>query len=50
MNIEASLSPPLIENNVNPGVWADGKSVGRAQVAIPIVVKPKDLHLFPHKK
>ena len=50
MNIEASLSPPLIENNVNPRVWADGKSVGRAQVAIPIVVKPKDLHLFPHKK
>ena len=50
MNIEASLSPALIENNVNPRVWADGKSVGRAQVAISIVVKPKGLHLFPHKK
>ena len=29
---------------------ADGKSVCRAQNAIPIVVKIKDLHLFPHKK
>ena len=26
------------------------KSVGRAQNAIPVVVKLKDLHLFPHKK
>ena len=31
-------------------MWADGKSVGRAQDAIPVVVKLKDLHLFPHKK
>ena len=31
-------------------MWADGKSVGRAQNAIPVVVKLKDLHLFPHKK
>ena len=29
---------------------ADGKSVGLAQNAIPIIVKLKDLHLFPHKK
>ena len=29
---------------------ADGKSVGRAQNAIPIIVKLKDLHLFPHQK
>ena len=31
-------------------MWADGKSVGRAQNAIPVVVKFKDLHLFPHRK
>ena len=41
---------PLAEQNVNPRVWADGKSVGRAQNAIPVVVKLKDPHLFPHKK
>ena len=50
MNIEPSLSLPLIEQNINPRVWADGKSVSRAQNAIPVVVKLKDLHLFPHKK
>ena len=50
MNMEPSLSLPLVEQNVNPRVWADGKSVGRAQNAIPVVVKLKDLHLFPHKK
>ena len=31
-------------------MWADRKSVGRAQNAIPVVVKLKDPHLFPHKK
>ena len=50
MNMEPSLSLPLMEQNVNPRVWADGKSVGRAQNAIPVVVKLKDPHLFPHKK
>ena len=50
MNMEPSLSLPLIEQNVNPRVWADGKSVGRAQTAVPVVAKLKDLHLFPHKK
>ena len=50
MNMEPSLSLPLIEQNVNSRVWADGKSVGRAQNAIPVVVKLKDPHLFPHKK
>ena len=50
MNMKPSLFLPLIEQNVNPRVWADGKSVGRAQNAIPIVVKLKDPHLFPHKK
>ena len=41
---------PLIEQNVNSRVWADGKSVGRAQNAIPVDVKLKHPHLFPHKK
>ena len=54
MNMEPSLSLPLVEQNVNPRVWADGKSMGRAQNAIPVVVKLKDLlkdpHLFPQKK
>ena len=50
MNMEPSLSLPLVEQNVNPRVWAVGKSVGRAQNAIPAVVKFKDPHLFPHKK
>ena len=50
MNMQPSLSLPLIKQNVNPRVWADGKSVGWAQIAIPAVVKLKDPHLFPHKK
>ena len=50
MNMEPSLSLPLTEQNVNPRVWADGESVGRPQNAIPVVVKLKDPHLFPHKK
>ena len=50
MNMKPSLSLPLIEQNVNPRVWADGKSVGRAQNAIPVVVKLKDPNLFPHKQ
>ena len=50
MNMEPFFSPPLVEQNVNPRVWADGKSVDQAQNAIPVVVKLKDPHLFPHKK
>ena len=50
MNMEPSLSLPLVEQNVNPRIWADGKPVGWAQNAIPVVVKIKDPHLFPHKK
>ena len=41
---------PLIEQNINPRVWADGKTVGRAQNAVPVTVKLKDLHIFPHQK
>ena len=48
--MEPSPSLPLVEQNVNHRVWADGKSVGRAQNAIPVVVKLKDPHVFPHKK
>ena len=50
MNKEPSLSLSLIEQNVNPRVWADGKSVGQAQNVIPVVVKLKDPQVFPHKK
>ena len=35
------FSLPLVEQNVNPRVWADGKSVGQALNAIPVVVKLK---------
>ena len=41
MIMEPSLSFPLIEQNVNPRVRADGKSVGQALNAIPVVVKLK---------
>ena len=50
MNMESFFYLPLIEQNVNPRVWADQKSVGQTQNAIPVVVKLKDPHLFPHKK
>ena len=39
-----------MEQTVNPGVWTDKKILGRAQNAIPIVVKLKDPHLFSHQK
>ena len=47
--MEPSLSL-LVEQIVNPRVWADKNSVGRTQNAIPVVVKLKDPHLFPHNK
>ena len=47
--MEPSLSL-LVEQIVNPRVWADKNSVGRTQNAIPVVVKLKDPHVFPHKK
>ena len=49
-NMESFLSLHLVEQNVNPRVWDDGKSVGRAQNAISVAVKLKDPHVFPHKK
>ena len=50
LNMEPYLSLPLVEQNINPRVCADGKSVVRAQNTIPVVLKLKDPHLFPHKK
>ena len=49
-DMETSISLPLIEQNVNPRVWADGKTVGWTQNAIPVVVPLKDLHIFPYQK
>ena len=49
MNMETSLSLWLIEQNINPRVWADGKT-GLSTNAIHVVVKLKDPHLFPHQK
>ena len=43
MNMEPSLSPSLIEQNVNPRMWADGKCYScSCQAQIPA--------LIPHKK
>ena len=50
VNMEPYLSLPLIGQNVNPRVLADGKSGGQAQNAIPVVVKLEYPHLFSHKK
>ena len=40
----------LIEQNVKPEVWADGKTVGRSQNATPVIIKLNYPHLFPHQK
>ena len=37
MNMEPALSLQLIEQNVNPKVWVDGKTVGRAQSVVPVI-------------
>ena len=50
MNMEPALSLPLIEQNVNPRVWADGKTMGRAQNTIPVIIKLSDPHLVSHQK
>ena len=50
INMKTALSLPLIEQNVNPKVWADGKTAGRAQNAVPVFIKLKDPHLFSHQK
>ena len=48
--METFLSLPLIEQSVNPKVWAHGKTVGWTQNAVPVVIKLKDTNLFPHQK
>ena len=50
MNMEAPLSLPGTEQNVNSRVWVDGKTVGWAQNAFPVVAKLKDPHVFPYQK
>ena len=50
MNMEPTLSLPLIEQNVNPKVWADGKTVARVQNAVAVIIKLKDSHIVPHQK
>ena len=50
INMEPALSLPLIEQNVNPKLWADGKTVGQAQNAVPVFIKLKDPCLFPYQK
>ena len=50
MNMEPALSLPLMEQNVNPRVWADEKPVGWAQNTVHVVIKLKDPHLFSQQK
>ena len=47
INMEPML---LIEQNANPKVWAHGKTVSQAQDAVPVIIKLKESHLFPHQK
>ena len=46
MNMEPALSLPLIEQNVNPKVWADGKTVGQAQMLLLLLSSSKTLTYF----
>ena len=50
MNMEPALSLPLMEQNINPRVWADGKTMGRAQNTVPVIIKLNDPHLVSHQK
>ena len=47
INMEPAV---LIEQNVNPKVWADGKTVARVQNAVAVIIKLKDSHIVPHQK
>ena len=49
MNMEPSPSPPLIEQNINPRVWADGKTVGRAHNAVPVYQAQRPSPIFTSK-
>ena len=50
MNMEPALSLPLMEQNVNPRVWADGKTMGQAQNTVSVIIKLNDPHLVSHQK
>ena len=39
-----------MEQTVNSEVWADEKNCGLGQNAVPVLIKLKDPHLFPHQK
>ena len=49
-NMEPALTLPIIEQNINPKVWADGKTVARVQNAVAVIIKLKDSHIVPHQK
>jgi hypothetical protein len=40
---------PLIEEQVDPSVWMDGSTIGRAKTAFPIWIHLKDPLQFPHQ-
>ena len=46
MNMEPALSLPLIEQKVNPKMWADKKTLGQAGNAVPVLIRLNDPHLF----
>ena len=46
INMKSAPCLLLIEQNVNPKLWADGKTVCRAQNAVPVFIKLKGPHLF----
>jgi hypothetical protein len=41
---------PLLQEQIDPTVWTDGVSVGRARMALPIQIKLKNPSQFPHPK
>ena len=49
INMKTALSLPLIEQNVNSKVWADGK-LGLSTKCRSVFIKLKDPHLFSHQK
>ena len=49
MHMEPALSLPLIEQKVNPKMWADGKTLGQAQNVVAAIIKLNDPHLFSHQ-
>ena len=50
MNTEPALSLPLIEQNVNPKVWADGKTVVEHKMLFLSLSSSKTLTYFHIKR